>query len=276
MITFQNVEFYRGKQKIIDQVSFDLKRTDTHIILGKSGAGKTTILQLINKMLKPESGEITFGVDELNALPANELRKKMGYVMQGDGLFPHYTVFDNIATVPRLLKWSNSAISFRVKELMEMLKLPLDLMYRYPSSLSGGQRQRVSIARAFAPKPEILLMDEPFGALDTITKSSIMHDFKHLEELVETTTVMVTHDISEAVYLGDNLMIFEDGKITFSGNKRELMKAPQAELFIRENRFQLELMAVDQGDESLYSMITKKLREHKREEVIDLINKYWN
>ena len=195
------------------------------VILGESGSGKTTLLKMINHLQRPDSGEVLIEGRPTNELVGHVLRRRIGYVFQRVGLFPHMTVEENVAITPRLLQWDEAAIAKRVTELLTMVNLPVDLAGRFPASLSGGQRQRVGVARALAANPSIMLMDEPFGALDAVTRDILGTEYRLLHERMQLTTVMVTHDVLEAVLLADRIVVMQAGSIVASGTPREMMNA---------------------------------------------------
>ncbi|MGA0557100.1 ABC transporter ATP-binding protein [Larkinella sp. VNQ87] len=219
-------------QTAVDAVSFAVEEGETLVLLGTSGSGKTTTLKMINRLIEPTAGTVTInGVDTQTQNPA-ELCRHMGYVVQETGLFPHYTVGENIATVTRLLRWDKNRIRSRTLDLLAMLRLPETYLNAYPDQLSGGQRQRVGLARALAAEPPILLMDEPLGALDPITRAEIRHEFRNLDELRRKTVVLVTHDIREALELGDRIGVMDGGRIQQIGTPKELVLKP-ANAFVR-------------------------------------------
>ena len=211
MIRLENVtkQFAGGSNAVLN-LSLDIKDGETCVLIGPSGCGKTTTLRMINRLIDPDSGRIVVdGVDTRGEDPA-ALRLKMGYVIQSTGLFPHMTVGDNVGTVPRLWKWDKERIRKRVDELLQLVGLPpAEYRDRYPHQLSGGQRQRVGFARALAADPPILLMDEPFGAVDRITRERLQNEFVNIQRSVRKTVVFVTHDIEEAVIVGDRLCIMK-------------------------------------------------------------------
>ena len=193
------------------------------VVLGESGSGKTTLLKMINRLLSPDSGDVLIDGQSTSAVVAHQLRRRIGYVFQRVGLFPHMTVAENIAVTPRLLGWSENTIRSRVDELLELVNLLPEMAARFPGALSGGQRQRVGVARALAARPAIMLMDEPFGALDPITRDTLGTEYRLLHERMGLSTVMVTHDVLEAVLLADRLVVMHDGAIIASGTPREMM-----------------------------------------------------
>ncbi len=183
-------------------------------MIGPSGSGKTTLLKMVNRLYEPDGGRILIGGQPTTALPAPELRRRIGYVIQQAGLFPHYRVEDNVAVVPRLLRWDAPRIRARVDDLLEMVGLPpAEYRRRYPSQLSGGEQQRVGIARALAAEPATLLMDEPFGALDAITRGRLQDELRRIHARFRQTILFVTHDIEEAVRLADEIVVMRDGRV---------------------------------------------------------------
>ncbi|GAB3931710.1 ABC transporter ATP-binding protein [Larkinella terrae] len=210
----------------VDDVSFEVGQRETLVLLGTSGSGKTTTLKMINRLIEPTSGTIQINGRDSRERKLHELRREIGYVIQETGLFPHYTIGENIALVPRLLEWDERRIQNRIRELLAMLRLPETYLNVYPNQLSGGQRQRVGLARALAAQPSILLMDEPLGALDPVTRSAIRREFKNLEELRQKTIVLVTHDIREAFELGDRVALMDGGRIQQIGTPKELLLQP--------------------------------------------------
>jgi osmoprotectant transport system ATP-binding protein len=192
-------------------------------IVGESGSGKTTTLKMINRLLEPDAGEVRVHGRPTSELKPHSLRRGIGYVFQRVGLFPHLTVAENIGITPELLGWSRGTIAARVAELLELVNLPREFAARYPAALSGGQRQRVGVARALAARPAIMLMDEPFGALDPVTRDGLGVEYRRVHEQVGLTTLMVTHDVLEAVLLADRIVVMRDGAIVADGTPRELM-----------------------------------------------------
>ena len=199
---------------MLRDVSIEIKEGETVALVGRSGSGKTTLLRLINRLSEPDAGQVLIHGTPATAWDPIELRRKTGYVIQDAGLFPHMTVASNIALVPRLLQWSAERIAARVDELLVMVGLdPREFAARWPDQLSGGQRQRVGLARALAADPSLLLMDEPFGAIDAITKSELHAEFKRVQAMLHRAVVLVTHDISEAFALADRVAVLHDGQI---------------------------------------------------------------
>ena len=233
MIDIQNLTKRFASHIAVDNVSLTVGQGETLVLLGTSGCGKTTTLKMINRLIEPTSGSISVdGVDVVKQA-GPDLRRRIGYVIQDGGLFPHYTVAESIATVPKLLGWDQDTIQTRIRELITKLQLPETVLNRYPSELSGGQRQRVGLARALAVKPPVVLMDEPFGALDPFTRRHVRRELFGLNELRETTVVLVTHDVSEALELADRIALMDKGRIVQIGPPDELLNKP-ANDFVRD------------------------------------------
>lgn len=198
-------------------------------VVGGSGSGKTTLLKTINRLIEPDRGRVTIEGRPADALPAHELRRRIGYVFQGIGLFPHMSVAENIGITPALLNWDKDEIETRVSELLSLVELPADYGARMPDALSGGQRQRVGVARALAARPGIMLMDEPFGALDPLTRHALGRAYRKLHEGQGLTTLMVTHDVFEAVLLADRIVVLREGRIVADGTPHTLLSDPPDE-----------------------------------------------
>jgi len=245
MIKVTNLTKEFNGEKAVDDISFSVKKGETFVLLGTSGCGKTTTLKMINRLIEPNSGEVRIEGQNVLEQDPTALRKRIGYVIQNIGLFPHYTVEQNIAVVPQLLKWKKQDIRERAHELMELVGLPpREFLSRYPEELSGGQQQRIGLARAFAADPPIILLDEPFGALDPITRREIQQEFKRLEMMLGKTMILVTHDVFEAFELGDRICLMDKGIVQQVGTPKKLIFAPEKEFvaqFFQANRFLLEL-----------------------------------
>ena len=224
----------------VEDVSFTVPSGEFCVLVGPSGCGKTTSLKMVNRLIVPTSGQILMDGEDVAGLDPVQLRRRIGYVIQNVGLFPHQTVSDNVATVPRLLGWPRGRIRDRVEELLELVGLdPLRYGPRYPSELSGGQRQRVGVARALAADPVVLLMDEPFSAVDPIVRGRLQEEFLRLQQTVRKTVVLVTHDLDEAIRLGDRIAVLSDG-----GHLQQY--CPPAELLAAPaNEFVAEFVGAD-------------------------------
>ncbi len=227
MIEFQQVSKAYGGAKVIDELSLTVAQGEFAVLIGASGSGKSTTLKMINRLIEHDSGRILIAGEQIRSFKPEELRRRMGYAIQSTGLFPHWTVEKNIATVPELLKWKPTRIRERVTELLELLGLePALFRGRYPQQLSGGQQQRVGVARALAADPEVLLMDEPFGALDPITRASLQAELARIHRLSGKTIVLVTHDIDEALRLATRIVMLDHGRIVQAGTPAELLAHP--------------------------------------------------
>jgi len=240
MIEFINVKKAIKGNKIIKGIDLKINKGEFVVFVGPSGCGKTTCLKMINKLINATSGSILIDGEDISKKDPIELRRNIGYVIQQTGLFPHMSVRKNIGLVPTLEKWDKEKIEERTLELMKMVGMkPEQYLDRYPSELSGGQKQRIGVARAFANNPDIILMDEPFSALDPITRNQLQDELYMLQQQLKKTIVFVTHDISEALKLGDRICIMKDGKILQYDSPEKILKEPQkgfVEEFIGKNR----------------------------------------
>jgi len=214
-IEFREVSFARpGRPRVLDRFSLAVESGEVLALVGRSGAGKSTLLKLINRLLDPDAGTIVVEGRDTRTWQPIALRRRVGYVLQDVGLFPHMSIARNVAVVPQLERWTAERISTRVHELLELVGLPPDqFAERWPDELSGGQRQRVGVARALAADPPILLMDEPFGALDPFTRVELHREFRRIQERVRKTVIIVTHDMGEAFALGDRVGVLEEGRL---------------------------------------------------------------
>jgi osmoprotectant transport system ATP-binding protein len=227
MIELQHVSKAFVGLTVIDDLSLGIARGEFTVILGSSGSGKSTLLKMMNRLVEHDSGRIVFAGDEIRSFRPEDIRRRMGYAIQSVGLFPHWTVEKNIATVPALLRWPAARIAARVTELMTLLQLdPALYRTRYPHQLSGGQQQRVGVARALAGDPEILLMDEPFGALDPVTRAALQQEIARIHQASGKTIVLVTHDIDEALSLATRIVLLDHGRIVQSGTPLQMLSSP--------------------------------------------------
>ena len=233
MIEFHDVSKTFAGRPAASHLNLHIAEGAFSVLIGTSGSGKSTTLKMINRLVEHDSGTIRFAGEEIRSLPVLELRRRMGYAIQSIGLFPHWTVAQNIATVLQLDKWSRAKINERVDELMALLGLDASLRDRYPHQLSGGQQQRVGVARALAANPQVLLMDEPFGALDPVTRGALQAEMSRIHRILGRTIVLVTHDIDEALRLADRLVLMDHGEVVQQGTPLELLTAP-ANDFVRE------------------------------------------
>ncbi|UXY12563.1 ABC transporter ATP-binding protein [Kosakonia sp. ML.JS2a] len=233
MIEFNNVSKIFAGQRAVSHLNLHFKTGAFSVLIGTSGSGKSTTLKMINRLVEHDEGTILFAGEDIRQQPVLALRRRMGYAIQSIGLFPHWTVAQNIATVLHLQKWSRSKSNARVDELMALLGLEPSLRERFPHQLSGGQQQRVGVARALAADPEVLLMDEPFGALDPVTRAALQQEMVRIHRLLGRTIVLVTHDIDEALQLADHLVLMDNGEVVQQGTPLDMLTAPRND-FVRE------------------------------------------
>jgi osmoprotectant transport system ATP-binding protein len=239
----------------VDELSLDIPRGELVVFVGPSGCGKTTTLKMINRIIEPTSGTITIDGREQRDRPAHELRRDIGYVIQQIGLFPHKTIAENVATVPRLLGWEKDRTAARVDELLELMGLEQQMKQRYPAELSGGQRQRVGVARALAVDPPVMLMDEPYGAVDPLVRGRLQDQLLELQQQLGKTIVFVTHDIDEAVKLGDRIAILNvGGRLEQYDTPAAILHAPASDFvrsFLGDERSLKRLSLIQAGDAKL-------------------------
>ena len=227
MIELQRVSRSFSGLKVIDEVCLDIAQGEFTVILGSSGSGKSTLLKMMNRRVEHHSGRILFAGQEIRSFAPEDIRRRMGYAIQSVGLFPHWNVEKNIATVPRLLGWPKARIAARVDELMALLHLdPALYRSRFPHQLSGGQQQRVGVARALAANPEVLLMDEPFGALDPVTRAALQREMARIHTTLGNTIVMVSHDIDQALGLASRIVLIDQGRIVQHATPLQMLSAP--------------------------------------------------
>ena len=229
-IEFRGVSFGRnGRPRILDDFSLAVGTGEVVALVGASGAGKTTVLKLVNRLLLPDAGEVRVQGKETREWDPIRLRRSVGYVIQEIGLFPHLTVAGNIAVVPRLERWPDDRIAARVRELLALMELdPETYANRWPDELSGGQRQRVGVARALAIDPPVLLLDEPFGALDPVTRRQLQIEFRRIQTRLRKSVLLVTHDMGEAMMLGDRVGVMDDGRLIWCGPPQTIAECDDA------------------------------------------------
>jgi osmoprotectant transport system ATP-binding protein len=263
-IELKNVTKRFGDDVAVDNLNLQMEKGTITMLIGPSGCGKTTTMKMINRLVQLDEGEIKLEGTSVYDIDPVQLRRTIGYVIQEIGLFPHFTVFDNIATVPRLLKWDEGKIKKRVEELLDMVTLDSSYAYRYPLQLSGGERQRVGLARALGADPEVLLMDEPFGAIDPINRLKLHDSFLEIQEEIKKTIVFVTHDINEAIKLGDKIAIIRDGKLIQYADSTEILYNPA-------NKFVENLLGQDR---SLKALTLKRTKDFiSSEEIVTVSEK---
>ncbi|MDL2404969.1 ABC transporter ATP-binding protein [Rhizobium calliandrae] len=234
MIELKGVTKRYGSVAVVDNVSMSMEKGTITVIVGTSGSGKSTLMRMINRLVPISAGQILLRGQDVTTAPATELRRGIGYAIQGHGLFPHRTVAQNIATVPQLLGWDKARIDRRVEELLNLFHLdPGTFAAKYPSQLSGGQQQRVGVARALAAEPEVLLMDEPFGALDPVIRGKAQDDLLAIQKQFGTTIVLVTHDMDEAFHLGDKIAVMSEGKLLQCSEPGKILTEP-ADPFVQQ------------------------------------------
>jgi osmoprotectant transport system ATP-binding protein len=226
MIEVQGLTRRYGKQLAVDGVSFRVEAGELLVLVGASGSGKTTTLKMINRLVEPSAGRVLVEGEDASTLETHQLRRRIGYVFQGIGLFPHMSVGENLAVPLRLAGWEGERSRARVAELLELVELDPHLAPRRPSDLSGGQQQRVGVARALAASPRLMLLDEPFGALDPLTRDRLQQSFLDLRRRLGLTAVLVTHDMAEALLLADRVAVMNAGRLIQIGTPAELLKAP--------------------------------------------------
>jgi osmoprotectant transport system ATP-binding protein len=255
MIEFRGVsKTYPGSDRpVVNDLSFEVPEGEICVLVGPSGCGKTTSMRMVNRLIEPTEGEILIDGEPNTAMSGTQLRRKIGYAIQQIGLFPHRTIAENIATVPGLLGWEKGRIRSRVDELLELVGLdPDDYRDRYPAELSGGQQQRVGVARAMAADPPIMLMDEPFGAVDPITRERLQDEFLRIQEDIKKTIVFVTHDIDEAIKMGDKIAILKQGGFLAQyDTPEEILANPNSEFvasFVGNDRILKRLSLTRVGD----------------------------
>ncbi len=229
MVKFEKVSMAYGAHEVLKSLDLQIHEGQLVVVIGPSGCGKTTMLQLINRLIKPTGGRILVGGRDISEVDPVELRRGIGYVIQEIGLFPHMTIRQNIEVVPKLLGWDENRRRERTRELLKLVNMDEKYLTSYPSELSGGQQQRIGLLRALAVEPPIILMDEPFGALDPITRESLQDEIKNLQKKLKKTIVFVTHDMDEALKLADVIVLMKDGEVVQTASPKELLSDPANE-----------------------------------------------
>ena len=249
MIELDHVGKRIGSVAIVEDLSLTVEPGEFCVVIGASGAGKSTTLKMINRLMPHDTGSIRVAGEDVTRVPVEQLRRRMGYVIQSIGLFPHWTVERNVATVPQLLGWPKARTRDRVTELLELLRLdPTHFRGRYPHELSGGQQQRVGVARALAGEPAVLLMDEPFGALDPITRAALRGELARIHRETQTTIIFVTHDMDEALGLATRIALMDRGRLVQFATPREILTGPASDLvrdFIGREEWGLKLLSLE-------------------------------
>ena len=262
MIELHTVTKRYGDETVVDRLSLTVQTGELLVLLGGSGSGKTTTLKMINRLVEPTNGTVAIDGTATTELPPHLLRRRIGYVFQEIGLFPHLSVADNIGVTPSLLGWEPERISSRVDELLDMVELdPASVRERWPRELSGGQRQRVGVARALAAGPSILLLDEPFGAVDPPTRRRLQDSLLAIKRRIELTAVFVTHDVVEALMLGDRIAVLQSGVLLQIGTPRELVETPA-------NDYVRELMSTPRRHADFFESLVTSSQDTPGEEVV--------
>lgn len=256
MIEFVDVKklYKSGDKPAVNGVSLTFEKGEITVLVGPSGCGKTTMLKMINRIVDPTEGEILLDSQPINELNPLHLRRNIGYVIQHVGLFPHLTIEDNVATVLRLNKWPKAKIEKRIAEMLDLVGIPVSFRKRLPDELSGGQQQRVGVARALAADPPVMLMDEPFGALDPITRDHLQNEFLKIQDMIKKTIVFVTHDIEEAFKMGDSIVVMREGNVVQFDTPLNILSNPADE-------FVSNLTGSDRGVRYLNLVPTEDLME---------------
>lgn len=272
MLSIKNLsKVYAGGKKAVDNMTIDIESGDFIAFIGTSGSGKTTALRMINRMIESTEGEITIDGKNIKELNPVELRRSIGYVIQQIGLMPHMTVKENIVLVPKLLKWSQEKKDEKAKELIRLVDLPEEYLDRYPSELSGGQQQRIGVVRALAAEQDIILMDEPFGALDPITRDTLQDLVKKLQQQLGKTFIFVTHDMDEAIKLADKICIMTNGQVVQYDTPDNILRSP-ANDFVRDFIGQNRLIQDRPNIRTVKDAMTKPVTVHVDRSLNDAVN----
>ena len=277
MLSIRNLsKVYAGGKKAVDNMNIDIESGDFIAFIGTSGSGKTTALRMINRMIESSEGEITINGKNIKDINAVELRRSIGYVIQQIGLMPHMTIKENIVLVPKLLKWSQEKKDKKAKELIKLVDLPEEYLERYPSQLSGGQQQRIGVIRALAAEQDIILMDEPFGALDPITRDTLQDLVKKLQQQLGKTLIFVTHDMDEAIKLADKICIMTNGKVVQYDTPDNILRYPANDFvkdFIGQNRLIQDRPNIRTVEDAMIKPITVHVDESLND-AVNIMRKY--
>ncbi|MGX0252453.1 osmoprotectant transport system ATP-binding protein [Staphylococcus hominis] len=277
MLSIRNLsKVYAGGKKAVDNMNIDIESGDFIAFIGTSGSGKTTALRMINRMIESSEGEITINGKNIKDINAVELRRSIGYVIQQIGLMPHMTIKENIVLVPKLLKWSQEKKDKKAKELIKLVDLPEEYLERYPSQLSGGQQQRIGVIRALAAEQDIILMDEPFGALDPITRDTLQDLVKKLQQQLGKTFIFVTHDMDEAIKLADKICIMTNGKVVQYDTPDNILRYPANDFvkdFIGQNRLIQDRPNIRTVEDAMIKPITVHVDESLND-AVNIMRKY--
>lgn len=276
MIRLQNVEKRYGDKVVLDNLNLEIKQGEFAVLIGPSGCGKTTTLRMINKLTEPNSGSVFVENRDIARINPVQLRRTIGYVIQQIGLFPHMTVEQNILVVPKLLKYDKERCHKIVKELLDLVEMPYEeFAHKYPAHLSGGQQQRIGVLRALAASPPIVLMDEPFGALDPLTRDTLQEEIKRIQRKLKKTIIFVTHDMDEALRLADTIVFMNEGKILQKATPEELLENP-ADSIIKSFMGRRVVNNGDVGQHKLFAedfMRTRVLKVYKTSKTLECIDK---
>ena len=275
MISIQNIEKSFDKQQVLKKINLEIHQGELMVLLGASGSGKTTMLRMINGLEKPDSGSIEISNKEIDQHNLFDLRKEIGYVIQKVGLFPHYSVFDNVATILRLKAEKEELIKQKVREWLDKVGMSASIYEKkYPSELSGGEAQRIGLARALVAQPKIVLLDEPFSALDPISRVQIRNEFRRIQQEEKLTAVMVTHDVLEAVSMADRICLLANGEIQQVGTAQQIIFHPENDLikqFVKGDQFQASLASVYLNEIQKYIKKQSIPEDNKSSSVLDFL-----
>jgi osmoprotectant transport system ATP-binding protein len=275
MISIQNIEKSFDKQQVLKKINLEIHQGELMVLLGASGSGKTTMLRMINGLEKPDSGSIEISNKEIDQHNLFDLRKEIGYVIQKVGLFPHYSVFDNVATILRLKAEKEELIKQKVREWLDKVGMSASIYEKkYPSELSGGEAQRIGLARALVAQPKIVLLDEPFSALDPISRVQIRNEFRRIQQEEKLTAVMVTHDVLEAVSMADRICLLANGEIQQVGTAQQIIFHPENDLikqFVKGDQFQASLASVSLNEIQKYIKKQSIPEDNKSSSVLDFL-----